>query len=87
MLCGRAGASSNPGLLQTCTEQVGVRVQNCVPSNGTKEMLHREHGAMFARIGTVTDYGLPLVGVLLLVLFVPRTVPTSLQPIGSFGFT
>jgi branched-chain amino acid transport system permease protein len=32
-------------------------------------------------------YGLPLVGVLLLVLFVPRTVPTSLQPIGSFGFT
>ena len=26
-------------------------------------------------------YGLPLVGVLLLVLFVPRTVPTSLQPI------
>ena len=25
---------------------------NCVPSNGTKEMLHREHGGMFARIGT-----------------------------------
>ena len=33
-----------PGLLQTCTEQVGVRVENCVPSSGTKEMLHREHG-------------------------------------------
>ena len=24
-------------------------------SNGTKEMLHREHSAMFARIGTIMD--------------------------------
>ena len=33
-----------------------MRVQNCVPSNETREMLHREHGGMFARIGTVTDF-------------------------------
>jgi hypothetical protein len=33
-----------------------VRVQNCVPSNETKEMLQREHGGMFARIATVKDF-------------------------------
>jgi len=28
--------------------------ENRVPSNGTKEKLHREHGTIFARIGTIT---------------------------------
>jgi hypothetical protein len=44
-----------PGLLQACIERGGVRVQDCVPSNGTKEMLHREHGGMFARIGMIRE--------------------------------
>lgn len=33
-----------------------MRDQNCVPSKGTKKLLHREHGAMFARFGTVSDF-------------------------------
>jgi hypothetical protein len=40
-----------PVFLQACTMRGGVRVRDCVPSNGTKELLHREHGGMFARIG------------------------------------
>jgi len=32
-----------PGLLQTCTGRLGGRAQKAVPSNGTREMLHREH--------------------------------------------
>ena len=32
-----------------------MRVQDRVPSNGTKEMLHREHGGMFARIGMIRE--------------------------------
>jgi len=42
-LCAR-GVDPSP----TFSGEAGCEVQNCVPSIGTKEMLLREHGAMFA---------------------------------------
>ena len=46
---------NDPAGFLVCTVRIGVRDQNCVPSNGTKEMLQQEHGGMVGRIGAVTD--------------------------------
>ena len=45
-----------PGQLQACTEQVGVRVQSCVPRMEPKRCCTENTVPCSRRIGTVTDF-------------------------------